>query len=70
MKMKGTVVHLDFENEAFGLLDESGKKYLPINMPEQLKRNGAKVTVRFRMADVVTAVMWGQPIYIYSFETI
>ena len=70
MKITGTVVHLDIENEAFGLLDETGKKYLPINMPEQLKRDGAKVTIRYRTADVVSTVMWGQPIYIYSFETI
>ncbi len=70
MQTKGTVVHLSFENGAYGIIDAEGKKYLPINMPTQLKREGAKVTFRFRMADVVTAVMWGQPIYIYSFETI
>ena len=68
--MTGTVVHLDFENGAYGLLDDSGKKFLPVNMPEQLKRNGAKVSIRFRLADVVSTVMWGKPIFIYSFETI
>ena len=61
---------MDFENGAYGLLDDSGKKFLPVNMPEQLKRNGAKVSIRFRLADVVSTVMWGKPIFIYSFETI
>jgi hypothetical protein len=70
MKMTGTVVYVDLENGAYGLVDDSGKKYLPVNMPQQLKRNGAKVSVRYRPADVVSTMMWGKPIYIYSFETI
>ncbi len=70
MKINGTVVHLTIEDGAYGIVDEAGKKYLPINMPVQLKRDGAKVTIRYRPADVVSAMMWGQPIHIYSFETI
>lgn len=70
MKINGTVVHLAFENEAYGIVDQEGKKYLPVNMPVQLKRDGAKVMIRYRPADVVSAMMWGQSIYIYSFETI
>ena len=70
MKISGTVTHLSFENGAYGIIDDQGNKYLPVNMPNQLKRDGAKVTFSYRKADVVTSVMWGQPIYIYSFETI
>ncbi len=70
MKIKGTVVHLNFENEAYGIIDQQGKKYLPVNMPMQLKKDGAQITISFRRADVVSSMMWGEPIYIYSFETI
>lgn len=70
MKINGTVVHLAFENGAYGIEDKDGNKYFPINMPNQLKQDGANVTICFRKADVVSSMMWGQPIYIYSFETI
>jgi hypothetical protein len=70
MKIHGTVVHLELENEAYGIIDSEGKKYLPINMPVQLKRDGAKVVIRCKPADVMTTIMWGQPVFIYSFETI
>jgi hypothetical protein len=70
MKIIGTVVHLDFENEAFGIVDEDGNKFLPVNMPVQLKREGARVVIRCKPADVMTNIMWGKPVYIYAFETL
>lgn len=70
MRITGKVVFLSFEGGAYGIIDQHGKKYLPINMPNQLKKDGAQVTCSVRPADVVSMVMWGEPVYIYSFETI
>lgn len=70
MRITGKVVYLSFEGGAYGIIDQHGKKYLPINMPNQLKRDGAEVICRAQPADVESTVMWGEPIYIYSFETL
>jgi hypothetical protein len=70
MRITGKVVYLSFEGGAYGIIDQHGKKYLPINMPNQLKRDGAQVVCSIRPADVESMVMWGDPVYIYSFETI
>ncbi|MBK9104989.1 MAG: hypothetical protein IPL92_10570 [Saprospiraceae bacterium] len=70
MRITGKVVYLSFEGGAYGIIDQHGKKYLPINMPNQLKRDGAEVICRVQPADVESMVMWGEPIYIYSFETL
>lgn len=70
MKIKGKVVFLAFEGGAYGIIDQSGRKYLPVNMPNQLKRDGAEVSCSIRPADSASMVMWGDPVYIYAFETI
>ena len=70
MKIKGKVVYLSFEGGAYGIEDQHGKKYLPVNMPNQLKKDGAEVTCHIRPADVMSIVMWGEPVYIDSFETL
>ena len=70
MKIKGKVVYLSFEGGAFGIVDSSGRQYLPLNMPEQLKKDGADVSCTARKADAETMIMWGEPIYIESFETL
>jgi len=70
MKIKGKVVYLSIEGGAYGIIDSSGRKYLPLNMPNQLKKDGANVVCKVRPADVETMIMWGEPVYIDSFETL
>lgn len=70
MKIKGKVKFLSFEGGAYGIVDESGREYLPLNMPEQLKKDGASVVCTIKPADAETMIMWGEPVYIESFETL
>ena len=70
MKIKGKVVYLSFEGGAYGIIDSNGRKYLPLNMPEQLKKDGADVVCTARPSDAETMIMWGEPVFIESFETI
>ncbi len=70
MKITGKVVLLPFEGGAYGIEDQNGKQYLPVNMPNQLKKEGAKVTCSIRPADVESMIMWGEPVFIYAFETL
>ncbi len=70
MKLKGKVVYLSFEGGAYGIIDAEGRKYLPLNMPNQLKKDGAEVECTVRPSDAETMLMWGEPVYIESFETL
>lgn len=70
MKIHGKVVLLSIEGGAYGIVESSGRKFLPLNMPNQLKKEGADVVCKVRPADVETTIMWGEPVYIDSFETL
>ncbi|HZI53695.1 MAG TPA: hypothetical protein VFD56_08335 [Chitinophagaceae bacterium] len=70
MKIKGKVVYLSFEGGAYGIIDHSGRKYLPLNMPNQLKKDGVEVVCHVRPSDAETMIMWGEPVTIESFETL
>jgi hypothetical protein len=70
MKIKGKVVYLSFEGGAYGIEDSNGRKFLPVNMPEQLKKDGAQVVCNISPTDAETMMMWGEPVIINSFETL
>ncbi len=71
ISIRGKSVYVSLEMGFWGIQTPSGKKYLPINMPEQLKENGAMVACRaVEIEDVVSSQMWGTPVKIISFETI
>ncbi len=70
MKIKGTVRYIRLESGFWGIETADGTKYIPVNMPEQLKTKDREVEVE---ADVVLNMsgmhMWGEYIKITSFET-
>ncbi len=70
MKIKGKVVYLSFEGGAYGIIDDHGRKFLPLNMPNQLKKDGAEVICTVKQSDAETMIMWGEPVTIESFETL
>jgi len=71
MTITGKVVHQNIGMGCWGIVADNGKEYRPVNMPEQLKTEGAKVTVSAStVKESVSMFMWGTPIKITSFETI
>jgi len=71
MKISGKVVYQNIGMGCWGIVASNGKEYRPVNMPEQLKREGAEVTVRASsVEESVSMFMWGTPVKITSFETI
>ena len=70
MKISGKVVYLSFEGGAYGIEDNTGRKFLPVNMPEQLKKDGASVVCHVSPTGAETMIMWGEPVVIESFETL
>lgn len=52
----------------WGIIDISGTEYRPINMPEQLKIEGAPVeAIVVEAVEDISIFMWGKPIHILSF---
>jgi hypothetical protein len=67
----GTVVYQHLGTGFWGIEAEDGQKWLPLNMPEQLKTLGAHVQITaHKTKNAVSIFMWGTPIEIRSFETI
>ena len=68
--ISGKAVFQNIEMGFWGIQSRDGKKYRPINMPEQLKINGADVFCTAKVVDYeVDIFMWGNPVKIISFET-
>ena len=70
MKIKGTIKHIKLETEFWGIESEDGKKYIPVNMPEQLKSDGRKIEVEADPVKNMSGLnMWGDYVKVTSFET-
>lgn len=70
MEIKGTVKYIDLETGFWGIETAAGEKYIPVNMPEQLKSEGREVEITAEIAPDVSGLhMWGTYIRITSFET-
>lgn len=70
-EITGKVVYQNLEGGFWGIIDEKGNQYLPVNMPEQLKYKDIKVSVVIRpLEDGVGTAMWGSPVRIISFSTV
>ena len=70
MKIKGTVRYINLEMGFWGIESADGQKYVPIQMPEQLKMEGKKVEIRAEIVpDAAGVQMWGKYVQITEFET-
>lgn len=68
-KIKGKVVYLELEGGIWGIVDEKGKDWLPVNMPFELMKDGIIVEVKAqKVNDFMSAGMWGTPIEIADFR--
>jgi hypothetical protein len=71
IQISGKAIYHNFEGGFWGIESDSVKKYTPINMPEQLKLDGARVKVTaVVLQDAYTLTMWGDAIRIVGFETL
>lgn len=70
MRITGTVTFQQLATGFWGIIDDKGREWRPVNMPEQLKQEGRKVTVSIREVDEEMSIfMWGTPVKIESFTT-
>lgn len=71
MEIQGTAKYIDLETGFWGIISDKGEKYRPLNMPEQLKTDGARVQCKIRkVSEDASIYMWGIAVMIDSFHTI
>lgn len=57
---KGTVAYIGLEGGFFGIIDDNGEHYDPINLPEELKVDGLKVELIAKIRyDLASYHLWG-----------
>ncbi len=67
----GKVVFEPLEGGFWGIEDERGGQWLPIDFPSGLKKTGLRVQVIARERDdVVSFLMWGTPVRILSYRVL
>ena len=69
-RIHGTVTFQHLGTGFWGIIDENGREWRPVNMPEQLKKAGKTVTVTIHEVDEGMSIfMWGTPVEIVTFHT-
>jgi len=70
-KITGKVSYQKIGPGFWGIIGNNGKEWRPVNMPEQLKYEGKRVSVVVKeMEEDVSVFMWGTPVRIVSFSTL
>lgn len=70
LKIIGTVEKVAIGVGFWGIVDQNGNNYRPINMPAQLKHPRKKISiVATKVSEGASIFMWGTPIKIISFTT-
>ncbi len=65
----GTVQYLDLEGGFYGIVTDDGERYFPINLGVSFREDGLRVAFDMRhRTDIMTSVMWGQPVEIIEME--
>ena len=69
--IKGKVVFQNLGMGFWGIIDNRGNEWRPVNMPEQLKKPGAEVSLRIKeVNEDASMFMWGTPVEIVGFHTL
>tara|TARA_R110000744_G_scaffold174083_4_gene292807 strand:+ start:1531 stop:2028 length:498 start_codon:yes stop_codon:yes gene_type:complete len=67
---RGRVQFLNLEGGFYGIITDSGKKILPMNMAKEFAQNGAVVRIKGKVKNVMTIQQWGTPFTITEIELI
>ncbi len=68
---QGTVRYVPIEGGFYGIVTDSGERYLPSNLSAEFQQDGLRVRVEGTTPqDVVTFQQWGAPLEISSIQKI
>lgn len=69
--IEGKVVHVQVGPGCWGIVDDKGRQWRPVNMPEQLKHKDRRVKVEAQeIEESFDIFMWGTPVKVLSFGTL
>ena len=69
--IQGKVVYKDVGPGCWGIVDSSGNEWRTVNLPEQLKKEGAHVRISAReIREEASIFMWGKPVKVTGFHTL
>jgi len=67
----GTVKYIPIEGGFYGIISDSGERYLPLNLPDEFKKDNIKVKFKAIVKKkVITFQMWGKPVEILEINKI
>nr|MCR5854103.1 alpha-glucosidase C-terminal domain-containing protein [Thermodesulfobacteriota bacterium] len=66
----GTIKYIWLEGGFYGIITDKGGKYLPVNLPEEFKKDGLRVWFKARPKKIVTIYQWGEPVEILEIKLI
>lgn len=70
IKIDGKVVYQNLGTGFWGIEDNKGNQWRPVNMPEQIKYEGKQVKIVATEVDEDMSIfMWGTPVKVISFNT-
>ena len=70
-RIQGKTAYQTLETGFWSIIGNDGQKWRPINFPEQLKLEGADVSLTVEVLEEgVSIFMWGKPVRILSFHTL
>lgn len=67
---QGTVQFLNLEGGFYGIITDSGKRLLPMNLAKEFRQNGAIIRVKGKVKNVLTIQQWGTPFEISDIELV
>lgn len=63
----GMITYVDLEGGFYGIVDEAGNRYLPVNLPPEFKEDELRVSFRaVPVRDQMGVQMWGIPVRLES----
>ncbi|MFK8105371.1 MAG: hypothetical protein AB8G15_22855 [Saprospiraceae bacterium] len=69
--ISGTVKFQNLGMGFWGVIGDNGEEWRPVNMPEQLKSEGAKVKLKIEvLTEDMSMFMWGKAVKLISFHTL
>jgi len=66
----GTIRYIPLERGFYGIITDKGEKYLPLNLPDEFKKDRLRVWFKARLKKIVTIQMWGEPVEILEIKLI
>jgi len=67
----GTIQYIDLEGGFYGIVDDNGNKYDPVNLQDEFQEDGLRVKFSFKvLTDTASTHMWGTLIELTDIQEI